>query len=50
MFKPTRDRGLGASEMRITAGGLWIASDNLGGSNACGHVSGHAGICFFRGA
>jgi hypothetical protein len=49
-FNPTRDRGLGADDMRITAGGLWIASDNLDGSNACGHVSGHAGICFFRGA
>ena len=44
-FNPTRDRGLGADDMLITSAGLWIASDNLDGSNRCGGVSGHAGIC-----
>jgi hypothetical protein len=32
--------------MLITSAGLWIASDNFDGSNRCGGVSGHAGICF----
>ena len=45
-FNPTRDRGLGADDMEITSAGLWIASDNLDGSNRCAGVSGHAGICF----
>jgi hypothetical protein len=44
-FNPTRDRGLGADDMLITSAGLWIASDNFDGSNRCGGVSGHAGIC-----
>jgi len=42
----TRARGLGADDMLRTSAGLWIASDNLQGSNTCGGVSGHAGICF----
>ena len=42
----TRDRGLGADEIYKTPTGIWIASDNLGGSNMCGGVSGLAGICF----
>jgi len=45
-FNPTRGRGLGADDMLITSAGLWIASDNLSGTNTCGGVSGHAGICF----
>jgi hypothetical protein len=51
-FNPTRDRGDGADDMVVTAAGLWIASDNDFGSNACGKTStgapakGHAGICF----
>ncbi|HEY3734164.1 MAG TPA: hypothetical protein VGL63_09635 [Streptosporangiaceae bacterium] len=45
-FNPTRARGLGADDMMLTTAGLWIASDNLGGANTCGGVSGHAGICF----
>jgi hypothetical protein len=45
-FNPTRARGLGADDMLRTAAGLWIASDNLGGSDTCAKVSGHAGICF----
>ena len=45
-FNPTRARGLGADDMLVTAAGLWIASDNLGGSSTCGGVGGHAGICF----
>ena len=31
--------------MLVTSAGLWIASDNLDGSDTCGGVSGHAGIC-----
>jgi hypothetical protein len=42
----SRARGLGADDMLLTAAGLWIASDNLGGSARCGGVTGHAGICF----
>ncbi len=48
---PTRDRGYGADDMLLTTAGLWIASDNAYGSNACGKTStgaratGHAGIC-----
>ena len=45
-FNPTRARGLGADDMLLTSAGLWIASDNYNGSNTCGGVSGHAGICF----
>ena len=42
----SRDRGLGADQIYKTPAGIWIASDNQGGSNACGGVSGLAGICF----
>jgi hypothetical protein len=42
----SRDRGLGADQIYRTGAGIWIASDNQGGSNACGGVSGLAGICF----
>jgi hypothetical protein len=45
-FNPTRARGYGADDMLLTGAGLWIASDNYAGSAACGHVYGHAGICF----
>ncbi|MCA1684159.1 MAG: VCBS repeat-containing protein, partial [Actinobacteria bacterium] len=45
-FNPTRGRGLGATDMVVTPAGLWVASDNFEGSNQCGGVSGHAGICF----
>jgi hypothetical protein len=41
-----RARGLGADDMLATSAGLWIASDNLDGSDTCGGQSGHAGICF----
>jgi hypothetical protein len=41
-----RARGLGAEDMLATSAGLWIASDNLDGSDTCGGQSGHAGICF----
>lgn len=41
----SRARGLGADDMLVTSAGLWIASDNLDGSDTCGGVSGHAGIC-----
>jgi hypothetical protein len=42
----SRDRGLGADQIYKTPAGIWIASDNQGGSSACGGVSGLAGICF----
>ena len=45
-FNPTRARGYGADDMLLTSAGLWIASDNYAGSAACGHVYGHAGLCF----
>jgi hypothetical protein len=45
-FNPTRGRGYGADDMLLTGAGLWIASDNFDGSNQCGGVSGHSGICF----
>jgi hypothetical protein len=44
-FNPTRARGLGADDMLLTSAGLWIASDNLDGSQTCGGVNGLAGIC-----
>jgi hypothetical protein len=44
-FNPTRGRGLGADDMVVTDEGLWIASDNLNNTQACGGKSGHAGIC-----
>jgi hypothetical protein len=42
----SRDRGLGADDMLATSAGLWIASDNFDGSQACGGVSNLSGICF----
>jgi hypothetical protein len=42
----TRARGLGADDMLLTSAGLWIASDNYQGSQACGGVNGLAGLCF----
>jgi hypothetical protein len=32
--------------MLATSAGLWIASDNFDGSQACGAVSNLAGLCF----
>ena len=34
----SRDRGLGADDELLTSAGLWIASDNLDGSQNCGGV------------
>jgi hypothetical protein len=45
IFNPTRSRGLGADDLLVTGAGLWIASDNFGGSQMCGKVNGLAGIC-----
>jgi hypothetical protein len=42
----SRSRGLGADDMLVTSTGLWIASDNMDGSDQCGDASGLAGICF----
>ncbi len=44
-FNPTRGRGLGADDMEITPEGLWISSDNMNNTQACGGKSSHAGIC-----
>ena len=46
IFNPTRARGIGADDMLVTSGGLWIASDNAFGSQMCAHVNGLSGICF----
>jgi hypothetical protein len=46
-YNPTRGRGLGADDMVITGGGLWIASDNDKNTAMCGGQGNHAGICFF---
>jgi hypothetical protein len=35
-----------ATDMIVTSAGLWIASSNRYGSDSCGGVGGHAGICF----
>jgi len=42
----SRDRGLGADQIYGTSAGIWIASDDQTGSDTCGGVGGHAGICF----
>jgi hypothetical protein len=42
----SRDRGIGADDMLLTSAGLWIASDNLDGSQMCGGVQNLSGICF----
>jgi hypothetical protein len=42
----SRARGKGADDMLLTNAGLWIASDNLDGSQMCGGVQNLAGICF----
>jgi hypothetical protein len=41
----SRGRGLGADDMLITTEGLWIASDNFDGTQACGSVQNLSGIC-----
>jgi hypothetical protein len=35
-----------ADDMLVTSAGLWIASTNRFGSDSCGGVGGHAGLCF----
>ena len=42
----SHDRGNGADDMLATSAGLWIASDNAGGSQTCGGTSNLSGICF----
>jgi len=34
------------TRMLLTSGGLWIASDNLDGSQNCGPATNLSGICF----
>ena len=46
LYSRGRGRGLGADDMLVTGAGLWIASENLDGTDRCGGVGGHAGICF----
>jgi hypothetical protein len=41
-----RGRGIGADDMLVNKAGLWIASDNLDGTQMCEGVQGLAGICF----
>jgi len=41
-----RGRGLGADDELVTSAGLWIASDNMQGSQMCGNVQNLSGICF----
>jgi hypothetical protein len=47
-FNPTRARGLGADDMLLTKAGLWVASDNADGADACAGQAGRSGICFLR--
>ena len=42
----SRGRGMGADDMVVTGAGPWIASDDLDGTDRCGGIGGHAGICF----
>jgi hypothetical protein len=42
----SRARGLGTDDMLLTSAGLWIASDNLDGSEMCGGTANLSGICF----
>ncbi len=46
VWNPGRSRGYGASDMTLTSGGLWIASDNFFDANLCAGKH-HPGICFF---
>jgi hypothetical protein len=41
-----RARGLGNDDMLVTSAGLWIAGDNLDGSQTCGALYDRSGICF----
>jgi hypothetical protein len=43
---PSRGRGLGADDVLVTTGGVWIASDNQANTSTCGGKSGHMGICY----
>ena len=42
----SHDRGLGADDLLTTSAGLWVASDNLDGSDMCGGLNNLSGICF----
>jgi hypothetical protein len=47
-WNPTRSRGIGADDLVITKGGLWVASDTHFGSLYCAKKK-HPGICFLPG-
>jgi hypothetical protein len=42
----SRGRGQGADDELVTSAGLWIASDNLQGTDTCDGMHGYSGICF----
>ena len=41
----SRSRGRGADDLLGTSAGLWVASDNFGGSTSCGGQAGFSGLC-----
>jgi hypothetical protein len=44
-WDPGRSRGIGAGDLVLAFGGLWVGSDNQNGVSSCGHEY-HPGICF----
>jgi hypothetical protein len=44
-WNPTRSRGVGADDLVLAFGGLWVASDDQYSSTYCGNEY-HPGICF----
>lgn len=44
-WNPDRSRGIGADDLVLAFGGLWVADDNQNAVTGCGHEF-HPGICF----
>ena len=44
-WRPGRSRGIGADDLVLAFGGLWVASDNQNAVGSCGQED-HPGICF----